>query len=443
MKINIPDDANFILNRLKENGYEGFVVGGCVRDSIIGKTPHDWDICTNAKPEFIKDCFKDYDIFDAGIKHGTISVVINKEVYEITTYRIDGEYSDNRHPDIVEFTDKIEDDLSRRDFTVNAMAYNDDRGLIDPFNGCDDALAGVICCVGNPADRFSEDALRIIRALRFASVYDFSIKRRTADEIHRLRNLLKNIAVERISTELLKLLCGAGAERIIDEFRDVIAVIIPELSVEFDYDQHNIHHNRDLWHHTLCSVINIDAEPAMRMAMLLHDIGKPGCKTEDDFGVYHFYGHPLAGKEIARNILHRLKLSNTFISECLTYIEYHDQRYSGSQRQLKMLLQKIGINTLTNLFKVQRADTLAQSDYTRQDKLRLIDQAESDLKVILDEKACFSLSQLAVNGRDIIACGVTDGRKIGEILNTLLGLVIDDTLNNDYETLINAVKEML
>lgn len=440
MKILIPDDVNFILNRLNEYGYEAFVVGGCVRDSLLGLTPHDWDICTNALPHQIQACFSEFYQFDAGVKHGTVSVVYNKEVYEITTYRIDGDYSDNRHPQNVTFTKDIFNDLARRDFTVNAMAYNDKSGLVDFYGGQADLENRIIRCVGNADERFNEDALRIIRALRFASHYEFSIESKTSESIFRNSCLLNNIAAERISVELLKLLCGNGAEEILNNYRDVIAVIIPELEAEFDFNQHNKHHNRDLWHHTTHSVASIESNPALRMTMLLHDISKPECCSTDSDGVCHFYRHPVVGAEKAHEILRRLKFSNEFIKECETLIKYHDVRYSGSKRQLRRMLNKIGEKNMLNLIKVQRADVMAQSDYKRAEKLELISKSEVDLNEIINSKSCFNLNQLAVNGRDLIEIGITDGKQIGSTLKTLLNKVIDEKLENNKEDLLACAK---
>lgn len=299
MNIVLPKNVKTIIKILNTHNYEAFIVGGCVRDSVIGLTPHDWDICTNAKPEEIKKCFENFNTFDSGIKHGTISVVLDGEVFEVTTYRIDGTYSDNRRPDSVTFTSDITQDLARRDFTINAMAYNEKRGLIDPYGGRNDLSDKIIKCVGNPDFRFNEDALRIIRALRFASVYNFEIDDETAKSIHKNADLLNNIAVERISVELNKLLSGNGAEKILNNYRDVIAVFIPEIKPMFDYNQHTKHHNRDLWHHITYAVKSIDNSPLLRMSMLLHDIGKPkACKRDGD-GTCHFKGHPKYSAEMA------------------------------------------------------------------------------------------------------------------------------------------------
>lgn len=442
MKIFIPNDVKYILNILYCSGYEAFVVGGCVRDALLDITPHDWDICTDAKPDEIKNAFKDLITFDSGIKHGTISVVFNKEVYEITTYRIDGRYADNRHPEEVIFTDSIIMDLSRRDFTVNAMAYNETTGLVDPFNGQEDIINRKIRCVNNPDKRFNEDALRIIRALRFASTYGFDIDKKTSEAIIRNRELLNNIAVERINIEFTKLICGIDAENILNKYRDVIAVFIPELSAEFDFNQNSKHHNLDLWHHTTRTVNLIEPDAALRLTMLLHDIGKPDCKTTDEKGESHFIGHPVVSADISRVILKRLKYPSDLIDECVCLIRNHDIRYSGSPKQLKHLLKKIGESRTEKLFKIFRADIMAQSDYEKQKKLALIDLAEKDFLNIVENEQCFSLKQLAVNGNDMIAAGIKDGKLIGSTLHKLLDMVINDEVENDRKMLLEKARDI-
>ncbi|MCH5296782.1 MAG: HD domain-containing protein [Ruminococcus sp.] len=442
MKFIIPYDVKHILSILYSNGFEAFVVGGCVRDTLLGKIPHDWDICTNAKPDEIKNCFKNFNTFDSGIKHGTISVVYNNEVYEITTYRIDGDYLDNRHPQNVTFTDDIKIDLSRRDFTINAMAYNEKDGLVDPFNGQADIVNKKIRCVRNADERFREDALRILRSLRFASTYEFDIEEETAKSIITNRELLNNIAVERINIEFTKLICGYGAESILNNFRDVIAVFIPELTAEFEFNQNSKHHKFDLWHHTTYSLKSIDADAVLRMTMLLHDIGKPQCKTTDEMGESHFIGHPDISAEMSRVVLRRMKYSNDFIDECVCLIRNHDIRYSGSPKQLKRLLKKVGEDRFRKLFKVFRADIMAQSDYQKQSKLALVDLAENDFQFIIEKEQCFSLKQLAVNGNDMISIGIKDGKKIGNTLKILLNMVIEDEIDNDRLVLLEKAKEL-
>ena len=442
MNIVLPKNVKIIIDNLNKNNFEAFIVGGCVRDSIIGLTPHDWDICTNAKPDEIKKCFEGFNTFDSGIKHGTISIVLDGEVFEVTTYRIDGTYSDNRRPDSVTFTSDISKDLARRDFTINAMAYNEKSGLIDPYGGKNDLRDNIIRCVGNPEFRFNEDALRIIRALRFASVYDFVIENETSESIYKNADLLKNIAVERISVEFNKLLCGNGVEEILNNYRDIIAVFIPEIKPMFDYNQHTKHHNRDLWYHKTYSVKSVDNNPLLRMSMLLHDIGKPKACKRDENGTCHFKGHPKHSAEMAEIILHRLKYPTDFIETCITLIKYHDVRFNGSKRQLRHVMSAIGNKNVELLLKIQRADIMAQSDYKHKEKLEKLDLACRVYKEILADKDCFTLKQLVINGNDIKNLGVNEGVKIGKILKMLLSLVIEDKLENEKSALIKKAEEI-
>lgn len=436
-------NAEKLIRQLNNNGYEAFIVGGCVRDYLLGITPHDTDICTSALPEQTKKCFENYHTFDTGMKHGTISVVCDGEVYEITTYRIDGDYSDNRHPDSVSFTRNINEDLRRRDFTVNAMAYNAECGLVDPYGGKKDLESKIIRCVGNPDTRFNEDALRILRALRFASVYGFTIEENTSRSVIRNAALLKNIATERITSEFLKLICGKDAVRILDTYKDVISVIIPEISVMFDFNQNNIHHSLDLWHHTLSALGIIEAQPILRMAMLLHDIGKPFVKTTDTNGQSHFQGHQLESRKIADKILHRLKLPSDFIEKTLLLIEYHDVRFNGSKKLMKKVMNVLGTDLTKQLLTVEYADISAQSQYQRDEKLGYLEKATTHLDVIIKDNECFKLSQLDINGKDIMALGVKEGKDVGNILDYLLMLVIDANIPNEKTVLISKAKEYI
>ena len=437
----IPQNANLIIHRLQNAGFEAFAVGGCVRDSLLGLTPHDWDICTSAKPEQIKACFEDFNTIDIGIKHGTVAIIVDKEPFEVTTYRVDGEYRDNRHPESVTFTSNLREDLARRDFTVNAIAYNEEYGIADFYGGESDLKNRLIRCVGNPDERFREDALRILRALRFASCYRFSIENETAAASHRNSGLLNNIASERIQSELVRLLCGDGAEDILNEFRDVFAVFIPELAETFDFDQKNKHHCYDVFHHITHSVGLIESDPILRLTMLFHDIAKPLVCTTDSRGARHFKGHQLVSADIARNALSRLRFPSETIETCVTLIIYHDVRFNGTVPQVKRVLNKLGDENMRRLFKVQYADTLSQSEYMREEKLRKIDTAKAQFEQVMARQECFSLRQLAVNGRDLIAAGITDGREIGRVLAFLLDSVIDEALPNEKAALLSAAKE--
>ena len=323
------------------------------------------------------------------------------------------------------------------------MAYNESRGLVDPFNGQTDLRSNTIRCVRNPDERFNEDALRIIRALRFASTYDLVIEENTSVSILKNAELLNNIAVERITVEFNKLICGKGAENILDNYRDVIAVFIPEIKKMFDFKQKTKHHNRDVWHHTIHSVSQIDSEPLLRVTMLFHDLGKPKACTYDSDGSTHFKGHPKYSAKIAESILRRLKYPVSFIEDCLKLIIYHDVRFTGSKKQLRHIMSAIGENNVRLLLKVQRADAMAQSDYMHEEKLQKIDTACKVFEEIIEEQSCFTLKQLAVNGNDLKAIGITEGKTIGKALKYLLSLVIDEKIENDKSVLLQKAKDYL
>lgn len=442
MKIEINPQANFIIHTLQDRGFEAYAVGGCVRNALLGLTPHDWDICTNALPDQMREVFRDFQTHDFGLKHGTLVVMSDGEPYEVTTYRIDGVYADNRHPESVTFTDDLSRDLSRRDFTVNAIAYNDLQGLADPFGGAEDLKNNLLRCVGDPDNRFHEDALRILRGLRFASVYGFTIEAETAAAIHRNASLLDNIARERVREELTGLLCGGHVLEVLTEFRDVIAVIIPELAQTFDFDQWNKHHCYDVWQHIVHAVAAVDDQPILRVTMLLHDIGKPRACTVDVSGVRHFRGHQQISAEMASDILKRLRFSNEFTDSCLQLIQYHDVRFNGTEKFVRRILQKLGEENTRLLFLVQRADISAQSDYNRAEKLSMLDISEAQFNKSIEQNHCFSLKQLAVNGNDIIRLGAK-GREVGNILNLLLDEVIEERLPNEREALLDRAQEII
>lgn len=441
MKLEIPQKANQIIQTLEQNGYEAYAVGGCVRNAVLGLPAHDWDICTNAKPEQLRQVFGDYTTHDFGLKHGTLVVSVDGEPFEVTTYRIDGDYADNRHPESVTFTDDLSADLSRRDFTVNAIAYSDRRGFVDPFGGAQDIKSNLLRCVGDPDCRFNEDALRILRGLRFASVYGFAIEPQTARSIHQNAALLQNIAQERIREELTGMLCGKNVLKTADEFRDVIAVAIPELTETFDFPQRTKHHQYDVWRHILHSVAAIDSEPLLRVTMLLHDLGKPRACTTDEKGENHFKGHQQISADLAEVILKRLRFPNVFVQSCLQLILYHDVRFDGSEKQVKHVLQALGEEQMRLLFKVQRADLAAQSDYRRAQKLAAVDAAERQTEKVLQQRQCFSLKQLAVNGADLIALGIPEGRAVGAALQALLTAVMNNELPNEKPALLAKVKQ--
>lgn len=440
MRLVLPYNARFIIDRLQQSGYTCYAVGGCVRDSILGREPADWDFTTSALPEEIERVFSDCRTLNFGKQFGTIGIILDNEQYEVTTYRLDGEYTDSRHPDSVSFSTSLQDDLSRRDFTINAMAYNDVDGLIDYFDGQKDLKFGVIRCVGVATNRFAEDALRILRALRFAATLGFSIEAATSAAILSGRRMLSAIAYERISDELLKLLCGEKADFVLRRYRSVFAVFIPELVGTFDYEQNSKHHNRDVYRHTVAAVSNIEPDPLLRTTMLFHDIGKPLSHTTDRHGESRYYNHPILGAAMAEEILRRLCMPRLFINDVSTLIRYHDVRLKPDPVVIKKLLSKLGVETVRRLYKVQRADILAQSMYQREEKLRNLSAVEAETERILSAGECYNLKMLEINGSDLLHIGITSGEEIGKTLDTLLDKVISGELSNDKDILIAAAK---
>ena len=442
MTMDMPKNVDTAINLLQSAGFEAYAVGGCVRDSLLGKTPNDWDITTSAKPEDMKSVFADFHCIDTGIKHGTVTVVIDGEPLEITTFRLDGEYEDNRHPKSVTFTSDLGADLGRRDFTVNAMAYSKMTGTVDLFGGQNDLKNKIIRCVGDPDRRFNEDALRILRALRFASALDFEIEEKTAQSLLKNRALLGNISEERIAKELLKLVCGKGAKRILTDFAPVLFEILPELQPIYKNSHDNPHHCYDIYEHTLIAVESIDPEPTLRFAMLLHDCGKPAVKKFDENGVAHFYGHQRISAEISAQILARLKVSNKFRDEILFLVSNHDrwELYENTEK-MPRYLSKFGLDGVLKLLKVMRADVLAQSPEYRY-RLDQIADAEEIAKNLAAQKPCLSLSELQINGRTLMDIGIPQGRKLGAVLAQLLDEVIDGVTKNTQEALTTRAREI-
>lgn len=429
----IPYYARKSLNILENNGFEAYIVGGCVRDFLMNKNPHDFDITTNALPEEIKKCFEEYKIITNGEKHGTIAVVTEGEVVEITTYRIDGSYSDSRHPEKVTFSKDLNMDLARRDFTVNAMALDKNGKITDIFDGRKDIENKLIRTVGNAADRFDEDALRIMRALRFASQLGFEIEKKTSDQIHAKAYLLKNISAERIRDEFLKLICGINAVQILRNYCDVIEVFIPEIHDMYGFLQYTPFHRFDVWEHTLHAVGNIISVPILRMTMLLHDIAKPDCLKIDENGIGHFKGHAPLGAEKSRIILERLRFSNKEIKLITTLIENHRDAYK-CDADVKRMMGKIGAENFRLLLKIKRADDNAKGICSEKDKTR-IDFAEKRMKEILKNNECYCVKHLKINGNDLKKIGF-NGRQIGEMLNILYDKVLNENIKNDVDELV-------
>lgn len=442
MKIDMPRGAIKILDTLEQNGYEAFVVGGCVRDSLLGSRPNDWDITTSALPEEIAACFPKHTLVLNGLRHGTVGIVEDGVLFEATTYRVDGTYSDNRRPDSVTFTRRLEDDLCRRDFTVNAMAYNERAGIIDCFGGRADLDKKLIRCVGEPEMRFEEDALRILRALRFASKLGFAIEEKTAGAVVKEKDRLQNIANERIAKELLSLLCGKGAGLVLRGFPQVFFVFLPELAPMLHFDQNTPYHDLPLWEHTVKAVESVAPRVDLRLTMLLHDIGKPSCKTTDEQGVSHFHGHPRVSAAMAREALTRLRLPSGLTEEVVRLVLYHDYRCEPSARAVRRLLNKVGEDAAKKLTQIRLADANAQSGYRREKKLSLIAAYESKLQEVLARGDCFSLKDLAINGKDLISEGLPAGKEMGRVLAALLDEVIDGRLENKKALLLLKAKEL-
>lgn len=436
--MNIPEYAQVVADKLTDAGYEAYFVGGCVRDAIMGNVPHDFDITTNATPEEMKKVFSDMRIFLTGEKHGTVTVVSEGENVEVTTYRVDGEYKDSRHPESVSFTRNINEDLARRDFTMNAICYNTD--FVDPYGGRDDIENGIIRAVGSPDKRFCEDALRIMRALRFASCLGFEIEEETKRSIHKNAHLLKNISVERIFVEFTKLLCGKYVRNILLEYYDVIGVFIPEVLSCVGFDQKNAYHIYDVYEHIVRSVEAADDDVKIRLCMFFHDIAKPMCFTLDEKGG-HFKGHDEKSAEVAHAVLRRLKADNDTIHTVEVLVKEHQRDIVPEKKYVKRCLAKISPSVFDMLLKVKYADTVAHSDKAKEN-FEVLKKLERLRDEIEKEGECISLKDLAVNGSDIIALGITDGRRIGETLKLLLEKVIDGEAENDKKKLIEIIKAL-
>lgn len=431
----MPDHAAEIIGKLREYGFAAYAVGGCVRDAILGLEPNDWDICTAALPEDMKRIFAGYHTADTGLKHGTLTVIMDRIPYEVTTFRVDGEYTDHRHPDSVLFVDRVDEDLARRDFTVNAMAYSDETGIVDLYGGRKDLEEGLIRCVGEPEKRFGEDALRILRALRFASAYDFTIEEKTAQAIHELYPTLNRVAAERIRTELLKLLCGKACGRILREYTDVFCGIIPELKPTVGFEQNNPHHLYDVWEHTVRAIENVEPDPLLRLTMLLHDTGKPLTMTLDEKGVSHYYGHPAKSAAIAEKVAGRLRLDRSTAETLVILVEAHDIELRTDRKILLRRLRKFGKENLQRLFLIHRADRIATGTRDRDEKEADTAKLQSSLEMLLDENPCYSLKDLAINGRDLTSLGMK-GPEVGRMLDSLLDKVIDGKIPNEHNALI-------
>lgn len=442
MTIQLPEDVKKIIEIIEKAGYEAYAVGGCVRDSLLLRNPNDWDITTSAKPEKVKELFKK--TIDTGIEHGTVTVMMHYVGYEVTTYRIDGEYEDARHPKNVTFTSNLIEDLKRRDFTINAMAYNDRSGIVDAFDGISDLEKGIIRAVGNPRERFDEDALRMMRAVRFSAQLGYSIEEDTKKAIQELSINLQKISAERIQVELVKLVSSDHPEKMRDLYETgITAVILPEFDKAMVTAQNNPHHCYTVGEHIIQSMAASDADKNIRLAMLYHDIGKPACLTTDEKGIDHFYGHPEVSGQICKASLRKLKFDNDTIHTVVQLVTHHDYQILPEKKYVRRAMNRIGKDIFPLLLKVKQADLHAQSTYQREEKQEKLDEICALYKEIVQENECVDLKGLAVTGSDLIAWGMKPGRELGEMLSQLLAIVIDDPGKNQKEALKEIFLELL
>ena len=439
MKLYLPEKVNQIIHALQANGYEAYAVGGCVRDSILGRVPDDWDITTSATPLETKELF--HRTFDTGIEHGTITVLIDKEAFEVTTYRVDGKYEDSRHPSEVTFTRSLQEDLLRRDFTINAMAYNKEEGLVDIFGGLEDLEAKIIRCVGDAQARFGEDALRILRAVRFAAQLGFEIEEETREGIVNLAPTLANISAERIQVELIKMLTSPNPGLLRTAYElGITKVILPEFDAMMETEQENPHHMYSVGEHTLKAIEMIRADKVLRLTMLFHDIAKPVMKTMDENGRAHFKMHDIKGVEMTKQILRRLKFDNDTMHKVTKLVQYHDYRMPAEPKNVRRAMNKISEELFPYYLEVREADTRAQSAYKQEEKLQNIQDIRACYEEIIERKECVSLKDLAITGSDLIAVGMKPGKEIGEVLERLLELVLDNPESNTRENLLEFSK---
>ncbi|NLV88673.1 MAG: CCA tRNA nucleotidyltransferase [Tissierellia bacterium] len=441
MEFSIPAYVERVLNRLEENGFSAYIVGGSVRDMLLGKTPSDYDVATDALPEEIEEVFGEYKTIEVGKKFGTIVVVQEEGNIEVTTFRQDGEYLDGRRPEQVFFSKNLKDDLSRRDFTINAMAYNKNTGIIDYFNGAEDLKNSIIKTVGSPEDRFKEDYLRIIRAVRFATQLGFSIEENTFNACKLYSKFLSNISMERIQEEFFKILLAKKPSIGIRLLKDIgaLEVFLPELMDAVGFIQHNPHHEMDVFEHTMCVIDRVEPILHLRLAALFHDIGKPHTLTIDEKGIGHFYGHDKLGAKMAKTILKKLKASNEIVEKVSLLIDRHMTQHANLKAKgLKRLLDRMGEEEIFTLLKLQKAD---RSCSNRDAKIDDLIEREEKIKEILDKKEPYSKKHLAIKGDDLIKLGYNEGKRIGEILDYLLKRVLENPDLNEKEKLIQIAKE--
>lgn len=438
VQIQLPQKVQYIIETIQAAGYEAYAVGGCIRDSILGKEPDDWDITTSAAPGAVKKMFRR--TIDTGIRHGTVTVMMDKESFEVTTYRIDGKYKDSRHPENVTFTAELREDLRRRDFTINAIAYNEQDGLIDIFGGIQDMKRGIIRCVGNAKERFREDALRMMRAVRFSAQLGYTIEEETKKAIKELAPTLQNISAERIQTELVKLLVSDHPDDIRTAYETgITAQILPEFDICMETPQNNPHHCYNVGEHILHTLSYVKPDKILRLGMLFHDIGKPQTFTVDEDGITHNHGHGAIGEEITVKILKRLKFDNDTVDKVRKLVRYHDRKIEPNAKSVRRAVNKIGEDIFPLLFAVKYADVMAQSCYQKEKKLQELKTLQAIYDKIMERKECLGLKDLAVSGSDLIAAGMQPGREIGIMLHKLLEDVLDNPEHNQKEYLLSLL----
>ena len=441
---NFDSSAKLVLQRLTGAGYEAYLIGGSVRDFLMGIKPGDTDVATSATPDKVREVFSEYKVVETGIKHGTVTVVIDKKPVEITTFRSDGDYSDNRHPDSVVFSGSLEEDVKRRDFTINSVAVSADGAIIDFEGGAEDIDKKRIACIGDPDRRFSEDALRILRALRFSSVLDFSIDKETSDSIHRNKDLLKNVSAERISAELKKLLCGINVRDVLLEYSDVMAVIMPEIKDCIGFEQVNHHHIYDVYTHSVIALSYSEEDLYTRTALLLHDIGKPATASFDAEGEQHFYGHPKKSAEICDSLLRRLRFPNTEREKIVKLVAMHDtpmyieKRWIPSAKRIRRIISQVGVEDTRRLIDIHKCDNMAQNpDYY------LGGEYYETLYSMVDDAVkrdlCLTVRDLAVDGNDLMKLGYV-GEHIGRTLEDILKKVLNEDIKNEKEEIISYLE---
>ena len=451
LKIKMPQGAVFIIDELNKNGFEAYIVGGCVRDSLLGNKPHDWDITTSATPYQVKDIFKK--TVDTGLQHGTVTVLVDKShsgggeyAFEVTTYRVDGIYEDHRRPKEVSFSTSLTEDLKRRDFTINAMAYNDTDGVVDIFGGRDDLENHIIRCVGKPSERFDEDALRILRAVRFAAQLGFNIDESTKTAMKNQAKYLCDISAERIREEFTKLIISDNPFMIETAYElGLTKVFLPEFDLMMNTPQNNPNHLYSVGMHTIKVMENVPKDVVLRYAALLHDVGKPECRTTDEKGTDHFYEHQKIGSEMAKEILRRLKFDNETIERTTRLVFYHDYGIGGDLgiKAFRRFLAKLGTENFSDFIAIREADRLAQSEYNQDKKLASINNLKKMYETVVSEKQCLKIADLAIGGKELIELGMKPGKDMGDMLHELLEEVLDEPGLNSKEYLLNmAAKKM-